>query len=92
MILKEQCSLHVKITIFSQHLGESISSETSNGFNNFNETEISLTQWKTFDEGSDIGVADVAIDADTTYSWQKMNYSKATILAGKSYNRAKLMF
>ncbi|XP_055494962.1 ral GTPase-activating protein subunit alpha-2 isoform X3 [Leucoraja erinacea] len=61
---------------------ESISSETSNGFNNFNETEISLTQWKTFDEGSDIGVADVAIDADTTYSWQKMNYSKATILAG----------
>ncbi|XP_032882083.1 ral GTPase-activating protein subunit alpha-2 isoform X2 [Amblyraja radiata] len=61
---------------------ESINSETSNGFNNFNETEISLTQWKTFDEGSDISVADVAIDADTTYSWQKMNYSKATILAG----------
>ncbi|XP_067900497.1 ral GTPase-activating protein subunit alpha-2 isoform X3 [Heterodontus francisci] len=56
---------------------ESISSETSNDFNSFNETEISLTQWKTFDEGSD-----VAIDANTAHNGQRLSSPNATTLAG----------
>ncbi|XP_069788475.1 ral GTPase-activating protein subunit alpha-2 isoform X2 [Narcine bancroftii] len=73
-ISQERCKLRAK--------SESITSETSNGFNNFNEMEISLTQWKTFDEGSEIGGVDVAIDADEANSGHKVNFSKATVLTG----------
>ncbi|XP_078086427.1 ral GTPase-activating protein subunit alpha-2 isoform X4 [Mustelus asterias] len=62
---------------------ESISSETSNDFNSFNETELSLTQWKTFDEELKVGVVtDDAIDADTAHNWQRRSSSNATTLTG----------
>ncbi|XP_067845506.1 ral GTPase-activating protein subunit alpha-2 isoform X3 [Heptranchias perlo] len=62
---------------------ESISSETSNGFSSFNETEISLTQWKTFDEGSEVTVlTDLAIEADTAHNWRRLSSSNATTLTG----------
>ncbi|XP_072437513.1 ral GTPase-activating protein subunit alpha-2 isoform X1 [Chiloscyllium punctatum] len=49
---------------------ESISSEASNDFNGFNETELLLTQWKIFDEDSEVGaVTTDAIDggSDTAF-------------------------
>ncbi|XP_041038952.1 ral GTPase-activating protein subunit alpha-2 isoform X5 [Carcharodon carcharias] len=62
---------------------ESISSETSNDFNSFNETELPLTQWKTFDEESKAGaVLDDADDADTAHNWQRRCSSNATTLTG----------
>ncbi|XP_078412512.1 ral GTPase-activating protein subunit alpha-2 isoform X4 [Cetorhinus maximus] len=62
---------------------ESISSETSNDFNSFNETELPLTQWKTFDEESKVGaVTDDAVDADTAHNWQRQCSSNATTLTG----------
>ncbi|XP_072907479.1 ral GTPase-activating protein subunit alpha-2 isoform X1 [Hemitrygon akajei] len=71
---REGCNLRAK--------SGSISGETSNGFNNFNETKISITQWKRFDEGSDISAVDGAVDTDTACSWQKVNSSNPTVLAG----------
>ncbi|XP_048456866.1 ral GTPase-activating protein subunit alpha-2-like [Rhincodon typus] len=60
---------------------ESISSEVSNDFNGFNETELSLAQWKIFDEDSEVGaVTTDATDANTVYTWH--SYYKATTLAG----------
>ncbi|XP_072361735.1 ral GTPase-activating protein subunit alpha-2 isoform X2 [Scyliorhinus torazame] len=62
---------------------ESISSETSNDFNSFNETELSVTQWKIFDEELKVGaITDDATDADTAHNWQRRSSSNTTTLTG----------
>ncbi|XP_059504336.1 ral GTPase-activating protein subunit alpha-2 isoform X4 [Stegostoma tigrinum] len=62
---------------------ESISSEASTDFNGFTETELSLVQWKIFDEDSEVGaVTTDAFDADTVYTWHRLSSSKAATLAG----------
>eukprot|EP00062_Callorhinchus_milii_P013207 gi/632961036/ref/XP_007896532.1/ PREDICTED: ral GTPase-activating protein subunit alpha-2 [Callorhinchus milii] len=61
---------------------ESVSSETSNGFSSFNETDVSLPPWKTFDEESEAVVTDVVIDADASHSWQQLYPSDASTLTG----------
>ncbi|XP_072361771.1 ral GTPase-activating protein subunit alpha-2 isoform X6 [Scyliorhinus torazame] len=64
---------------------ESISSETSNDFNSFNETELSVTQWKIFDEELKVGaITDDATDADTAHNWQRRSSSNTTTLTDSS--------
>uniref|UniRef100_A0A4W3K391 Ral GTPase activating protein catalytic subunit alpha 2 n=1 Tax=Callorhinchus milii TaxID=7868 RepID=A0A4W3K391_CALMI len=72
-----------KLNCFVLCLGESVSSETSNGFSSFNETDVSLPPWKTFDEESEAVVTDVVIDADASHSWQQLYPSDASTLTGQ---------
>uniref|UniRef100_A0A4W3K2W2 Ral GTPase activating protein catalytic subunit alpha 2 n=1 Tax=Callorhinchus milii TaxID=7868 RepID=A0A4W3K2W2_CALMI len=74
----------IKLNCFVLCLGESVSSETSNGFSSFNETDVSLPPWKTFDEESEAVVTDVVIDADASHSWQQLYPSDASTLTDSS--------